>query len=257
MSGLGAFPCSQKLQSGEAHISPNTESPLTIWIIWDWGVQLKWQRQLVPEVHFLWMLKSWHSWLAQCKYGHPSTVALLEFICWIVATWFLWQPSDSLNWAKTLSPASAAAVLGPELRTNPNTPWPHEGLPAHAAPVLDAEYVRGPGLGYGSALRLHGHSQAQPGNWFPSSPPPPNPLKHKRFLTTVTGGRDSTFVLNLHLAVCIYAGFLKTALGMIVVQDKVQFVWHKEDCRERWPGGQYRGSSLGFLIFFFNIYNWL
>lgn len=125
MSGLGAFPCSQNLQSGEAHISPNTESPLTIWIIWDWGVQLKWQRQLVPEVHFLWMLKSWHSWLAQCKYGHPSTVALLEFICWIVATWFLWQLSDSLNWAKTC-PQPRSCCAGARATNKPKhavTPW--------------------------------------------------------------------------------------------------------------------------------------
>lgn len=161
-----------------------------------------------------------------------------------------WFPELSENFVPSLGSccAGARATNKPKHAV---TPW---RLPAHAAPVLDAEYVRGPGLGYGSALRLHGHSQAQPGNWFPPSPPPPNPLKHKRFLTTVTGGRDSTFVLNLHLAVCIYAGFLKTALGMIVVQDKVQFVWHKEDCRERWPGGQYRGSSLGFLIFFFLIF---
>lgn len=249
MSGLGAFPCSQNLQSGEAHISPNTESPLTIWIIWDWGVQLKWQRQLVPEVHFLWMLKSWHSWLAQCKYGHPSTVALLEFICWIVATWFLWQLSDSLNWAKTLSPASQLLCWGQSYEQTQTRRDPMKARrPMQPQCLMQSTCV-------GLALDMHQPwdcmAIARPnlGTDFSSSPPPPNPLKHKRFLTTVTGGRDSTFVLNLHLAVCIYAGFLKTALGVLVVQDKVQFVWHKES-RERWPGGQYQGSPLGFFFFF-------
>lgn len=75
---------------------------------------------------FLWMLKSWHSWLAQYKYGHPSAVPLLEFICRIAVMWFLWQLSDSLNWKKTMASFSGAAVWGPALWKNPNTPWPRE-----------------------------------------------------------------------------------------------------------------------------------
>lgn len=117
--GQGLFPYSPNLWSWETLASPNTEALLTIRIVWDWGPELKWQRQFVPEVHFLWMLKSWHSWLAQYKYGHPRAVALFEFICWIAVMWFLWQPSDSLNWWKPVASLSVVAAWRPVLQKKP------------------------------------------------------------------------------------------------------------------------------------------
>lgn len=197
------------------------------------------------------MLKSWHSWLAQYKYGHPSAVALFEFICGIAVMRFLWQPSDSLNWLKTMAPLSVAAAWGPVLWKNPNMPWPCESTQARASPsacgsltALEGEHARAPCAGAGlSPPCLRGCSEARPR--------PPS-LKHKQFLSTVTRGRGSTFILGLHLAGCVYALFLKTGLGTLVAQDKVQFVWCKEGCGGRRPRGRHRGSSLGsfFLLIF-------
>lgn len=197
------------------------------------------------------MLKSWHSWLAQYKYGHPSAVALFEFICWIAVMWFLWQPSDSPNWQKTMAPLSMAAAQGPALQKNPNTLWPCESISV-------GMWLANNTWRWVCVRTLHR-------SWLLSSLPAwlqrgptwelislSSLLKHKQFLTTVTRGRGSTFILSLHLAGCAYALFQKTVLGTLVARDKVQFVQCEEGCGGRWPGGRYWGSSLG--IFFLLIF---
>lgn len=203
------------------------------------------------------MLKSWHSWLAQYKYGHPSAVALFEFICWIAVMWFLWQPSDSLNWQKTTAPLSVAAARGPALRKN---------HPKHAVTLRKYAGPRIPvGVRLASGAWRRAFSRALHRPWPLSSPParlrqgptwepvsPSSFLKHKQFLSTVTRGRGSAFILSLRLAGCVYTLFLKTGLGTWVAQDKVQFVLCEEGCGGRWPGGRYWGSSLEiiFLLIF-------